>query len=1003
MAERPKTTLKVTKVAPAHVTISGATEAKAGEKVFLTCTTDNSNPPADIKWMVGGRQVRNTSVITMPSPDGGSVSTSNITVSVGQNRRSVVVICHGLNMHLTENIVGTHTINVLYPPGHPIISGYTRGTNIPVGTVQMISCISSGGNPLATLTWYKNDKKITSVSKTNDRSVSAEITVYTNMTDNGAIYKCEASNPATEVPFIETVKLNVYFPPDHVRVRKEPAELKPGQVATLTCESSSSNPPAKLSWWKEGIPVGGAVNSTKPGLHGGVISIIELKVNVTPEINGVVYTCQATNEPLQRSVHDAFTLDVLYKPVFKALPVSTYSAIEGESLLVLLETKGNPSNMVYSWSKNGGSFSKKNSRIFVDGPMLNITRLNRHDSGEYKCTAFNSQGSAHVTFNISVQYPAHVVSVPRYVIASPGESVELNCTVDGNPLREGHVSWRNKNFEDFDERTTKSFMNSTSYLVVRAARKKDVGPFDCVVNNGVGNETFKTVQLLVKYKPEMDSSPARIKAASNIGSTGRLICRTSSVPKPTFVWFRNGAIISVNTTSKYLSEFHEIDLTTFESILLIDNVEATDYGKYECEAQNEEGTSKSTIVLNVTSAPDVPLSLSVLNVTHDSVTISWVPGFDGGLRTSYRIRYRPEHTNSEKEGYRYLDVMTENATSFTVTGLDLDTEYVFTLMAFNERGSSNYMHDVVRTRTSSTPPPSLHSPPLGSLGENEFSMKMVVITAVAGITMLALNILVVDVMLPEELLGKADIPRIIIISVSITGVILLLFNVLLVACFILRKKNKKVKKGPSEQGSNKSATIEMYAPSSYNETVTGETLSSVSEKSENYSNGEVNADYAEDGCKVATSTYLIDQFDYPFQYPASYEMQHQMRANHVVQDPEIVPARNTLPHPVSKGNYISNSVLPPPTIEGAYYNMQPDSRYLPYSQTLEYNHTLPTGNGSLKRQRGPVLPDVTVLHNNSSPPKMSGPVLSATLMPQPALSTFGQTYPPNLENEGHLV
>lgn len=36
--------------------------------------------------------------------------------------------------------------------------------------------------------------------------------------------------------------------------------------------------------------------------------------------------------------------------------------------------------------------------------------------------------------------------------------------------------------------------------------------------------------------------------------------------------------------------------------------------------------------------------------------------------------------------------------------------------------------------------------------------------------------------------------------------------------------------------SSKSATIEMYAPSSYNDTVTGETLSSVSEKSETYSN-----------------------------------------------------------------------------------------------------------------------------------------------------------------------
>lgn len=41
--------------------------------------------------------------------------------------------------------------------------------------------------------------------------------------------------------------------------------------------------------------------------------------------------------------------------------------------------------------------------------------------------------------------------------------------------------------------------------------------------------------------------------------------------------------------------------------------------------------------------------------------------------------------------------------------------------------------------------------------------------------------------------------------------------------------------GINEQSSNKSGTIEMYAPSSFNETMTGETLSSVSEKSETYS------------------------------------------------------------------------------------------------------------------------------------------------------------------------
>lgn len=212
-----------------------------------------------------------------------------------------------------------------------------------------------------------------------------------------------------------------------MRIRKEPTELKPGQVATLTCESSSSNPPAKLSWWKEGIPVEGATTSMKPGLHGGMVSTIELKVNVTSEINGVVYTCQALNEALQRSVHDAFTLDVLcesghcsrtpwkvgqgphkfsrflVKPIFKALPAEPQIGTEGEPLIVILESKGNPSDITYSWTVNGASLSKKHKRIATEGPVLNVTRLSRNDSGVYTCKGHNSQGSASISFNLTVQ------------------------------------------------------------------------------------------------------------------------------------------------------------------------------------------------------------------------------------------------------------------------------------------------------------------------------------------------------------------------------------------------------------------------------------------------------------------------------------------------------------------------------------------------------------------------------------------------------------------------
>lgn len=49
---------------------------------------------------------------------------------------------------------------LLDPPSAPIITGYQPGSILAAGTVQRMMCISSGGNPLATLTWFKNDKKV---------------------------------------------------------------------------------------------------------------------------------------------------------------------------------------------------------------------------------------------------------------------------------------------------------------------------------------------------------------------------------------------------------------------------------------------------------------------------------------------------------------------------------------------------------------------------------------------------------------------------------------------------------------------------------------------------------------------------------------------------------------------------------------------------------------------------------------------------------------------------
>jgi len=101
-----------------------------------------------------------------------------------------------------------------------------------------------------------------------------------------------------------------------VKISISPRNLTPGTRAKLTCDSSSSNPPAKVSWWKDGISVHGVNPTTTPGLWGGAVSSLDTYINVTKDLNGIVYTCQSINEELQRSVHEIVTLNILCKFVY---------------------------------------------------------------------------------------------------------------------------------------------------------------------------------------------------------------------------------------------------------------------------------------------------------------------------------------------------------------------------------------------------------------------------------------------------------------------------------------------------------------------------------------------------------------------------------------------------------------------------------------------------------------------------------------------------------------
>lgn len=185
-----------------------------------------------------------------------------------------------------------------------------------------------------------------------------------------------------------------------------------------------------------------------------------------------------------------------------------------------------------------------------------------------------------------------------------------------------------------------------------------------------------------------------LKAASGANERGRLVCRAQASPRPTFIWSRGGQVLNVNQSSKYTAEIRAIDALTFESVLTITRVAPADYGDYECLAKNSLGQSNETINLKVTSTPDPPLELKILNVTHDSVTLTWLPGFDGGMKASYRVRYREANT----EHYKYEDGI-PNSHKLTIHGLRMNTLYLFSVQAINQLGPSSFLPDIKRAQT----------------------------------------------------------------------------------------------------------------------------------------------------------------------------------------------------------------------------------------------------------------------------------------------------------------
>ncbi|XP_055298942.1 limbic system-associated membrane protein isoform X2 [Sitodiplosis mosellana] len=240
--------------------------------------------------------------------------------------------------------------------------------------------------------------------------------------------------------------------------------------------------------------------------------------------------------------------------------------------------------------------------LFTNG-SLQVRDVKRNDTAEYLCevmtTTFSLETQLHA---IEVQFPPSVVSTPSGRIeAKLGAVFEIICDAQGIP--HPIISWMHhgqSNSTQLENKRTK---------VIEVNDRGMAGRIDCVATNGVGHPAVAGVDLVVLFPPEIKAVVGIVHTKMLL--TAQLECVVVSQPKANVHWFHHGIPVTSGTrisrqdhailTNQTVDDYH----TDTKHILIIRNVKETDFGMYDCRAENAIGINGASI--EVTGRPMVPI------------------------------------------------------------------------------------------------------------------------------------------------------------------------------------------------------------------------------------------------------------------------------------------------------------------------------------------------------------------------------------------------------------
>uniref|UniRef100_A0A3P8SZG4 Titin n=1 Tax=Amphiprion percula TaxID=161767 RepID=A0A3P8SZG4_AMPPE len=386
----------------------------------------------------------------------------------------------------------------------------------------------------------------------------------------------------------------------------------------------------------------------------------------------------------------------------------------GTSLRLFIPIKGRPAPTI-KWDKDEAAL-KETAQVEITSSYtsLVIDKMSRNDSGKYTVTAENSSGtkSAFVVVRV-LDTPSAPVNLKVKEITN--QSVTL---VWEPPLLDGGSKIKNYIIEK-RESTRKTYAavvtncHALSWKIepLQEGCKERVEPpeihLDSELRKGIVVKAGGSVRIHVPFKgrptPEIKwtkdegdlNEKAVVEKALNFTQLSLDSCDRSDSGKYALSLTNSSGTASEVVSVKVLDTpgapqnlvvkdvKRESNYTTFKVENLIEG--AMYY--FRVMAENEFGIGQAVETKTASKASEVPLSVGkvfLTDVTKATVSLAWEkPQHDGGSRIGgYLIEMLPKGT--DKWG-----VATNTKTcDGTVKGLTAGTEYLFRIIAYNEKGKS---------------------------------------------------------------------------------------------------------------------------------------------------------------------------------------------------------------------------------------------------------------------------------------------------------------------------